>query len=96
MATHGKPYPLRRSLDIHLQHFGREHPETAGGLVGLASVLKDQVRYSEAEPLLLEARQTLESLVGEEHPDWLKVNRRLVELYRAWGQPEKGAKYRLE
>ena len=43
--------------------------------------------------MLLEARKTLEHSLDREHPDWLRVNQVLVELYQAWGRPEMAEPY---
>jgi hypothetical protein len=51
-------------------------------------------RFADAEALLLEAHQALESQLGPEHPRTRQAADRLVELYESWGMPERAASYR--
>jgi serine/threonine protein kinase/tetratricopeptide (TPR) repeat protein len=61
----------------------------------LGAVLVDIERYEEAETLLLEARREVESAATPRAAaDTASLNTRLVELYIAWGKPEKAAVYR--
>jgi tetratricopeptide (TPR) repeat protein/tRNA A-37 threonylcarbamoyl transferase component Bud32 len=70
----------------------------AEGLLGAS--LAGQKKYAEAEPLLLEGYQGM--LVRKERiavPDQYYLDRAhawLVQLYQAWGKPEKAAEWRLK
>ena len=50
-------------------------------------------RYDDAETALLEAHEILVASLGAEHPQTLKVLPNLVELYEAWGKPDKAAEW---
>jgi eukaryotic-like serine/threonine-protein kinase len=68
----------------------------AESLVGAS--LAGQKKYDEAEPLLLEGYQGM--LARKNHmgvPDWYHLDRArewLVEMYAAWGKPEKAAEWK--
>lgn len=51
-------------------------------------------RYREAETELLLALDILLSTIGDGEDGAQGIYRSLVNLYRAWGKPEKGAEYR--
>lgn len=51
-------------------------------------------RYPEAESLLLEARGVLRDVPGVQGREAKATTVRLLQLYEAWGQPEKAALYR--
>ena len=59
----------------------------------LGASLLAQARYSEAEALLLEARRDLEA-PGAPDREASATLRRLIELYDAWGDPDRAAAYR--
>jgi serine/threonine protein kinase/tetratricopeptide (TPR) repeat protein len=60
----------------------------------LGASLAAQRRYPEAEALMLEARRDLEAL-SPPRPNDLKVTlSRLVDLYVAWGKPDRAAEHR--
>ncbi len=50
--------------------------------------------YEEAEVALKEAQSMLESLVDEDHPYYRTTLAHFVDLYKAWGKPDKEAEYR--
>ena len=56
-------------MDIHKQLLGSSHPGVATSLNNLAGLYYYQGRYTEAEPLLLEALEMRKQLLGEEHPN---------------------------
>ncbi len=64
----------------------------------LGASLAGQKKFTEAEPLLLEGYNGM--LAREERidvPDWYHIDRAhqwLVQLYQAWGKPEKAAEWR--
>jgi serine/threonine protein kinase len=51
-------------------------------------------RYDEAEPLLIESYQILQTSQGPHNPRTKVALRRLVALYEAWPKPELAAQYR--
>jgi serine/threonine protein kinase len=51
-------------------------------------------RYDEAEAALLDARRDLDALRTSRRVDMTVTNTRLVDLYVAWGKPDKAATYR--
>jgi len=57
---------------------------------------KEQARYDEAEPLLLEAVTGRRLKLGDEHPHTLESLNNLIELYEAWGKPEKANEWRAK
>jgi hypothetical protein len=65
--------------------------ETIKSLLGGCLVADHQ--YAAAEPLLLESYPIIRSSFGEPHPRTQVAARRLVDLYNAWGKPQKAAPY---
>ncbi len=59
----------------------------------LGEALTIQNRYAEAEPLLLEAWQSLKPGTGPEGREARMALRRLTDLYTAWGRPGDAAKF---
>ena len=60
----------------------------------LGAVLIALARYDEAEATLIDARHDLEALVPARDQDVKLTTARLVDLYVAWGKPDKAAAYR--
>jgi tetratricopeptide (TPR) repeat protein len=60
----------------------------------LGAALVEQRRYAEAETILLEAWRELEASSSAHANDKQTTLTRLVDLYAAWGKPEKAADYR--
>ena len=52
-------------------------------------------RYREAEPLLLKSYPILREAFGDSHNRTRVALGRIVDLYDAWGKPDKAAKYRV-
>ena len=48
---------------------GVDHPDTAESLNNLAGLYRAQGRYAEAAPLLKEAVEIMERVLGAEHPN---------------------------
>ena len=57
---------------------------------------KEQARYDAAEPLLLEAVEGRRLKLGDTHPHTLESWNNLIELYEAWGKPEKANEWRAK
>ncbi|MHC4941598.1 MAG: tetratricopeptide repeat protein [Planctomycetota bacterium] len=53
-----------------------------------------QKRYDEAETLLLKCYEQVKDTLGESHPHSRDVLKGFINLYDAWGKPEKAAEYR--
>ena len=51
-------------------------------------------RFEDAEPLLLESYPRLRDALGDDHPVTGAALDRIIDLYDAWGKPEKSAAYR--
>jgi hypothetical protein len=68
----------------------------AESLLGASLAL--QKKYAEAEPLLVEGYQGMIERKGRmDVPDWYYVDRAhewIVQLYQAWGKPEKAAEWK--
>ena len=61
----------------------------------LGATLAELARYREAEAVLLDARRDLESPTGMRSAAAETNNKRLVQLYAAWGKPGAAAAYRV-
>jgi len=61
----------------------------------LAVLYKEKGDYDRAEQLLLEAIKDRLGL-GDTHPHALKSLNNLIELYEAWGKPEKAEEWRAK
>ena len=62
------------------------------GLFG--TLLAEQRRFAEAEPLLLASFKGMGATRGSDHPDTQEAARRLARLYEAWDRPEDAAAFR--
>jgi tetratricopeptide (TPR) repeat protein len=83
-------------LDIERQRLGEEDQATLHSLYNLGVVYFNQRRYVEAEPLFINALEGLRRLVGEEHTETVACVEHLIELYEAWGKPEKAEQWRAK
>jgi len=57
---------------------------------------KEQAQYEKVEPLLLEAADGLRLKLGDTHPHTLESMNNLIDLYEAWGKPEKANEWRVK
>lgn len=95
---------VREGLRVRLQAPGlvpgrrRTYPEDDWSIGATKSLLGAslvaQRRYSEAEAVLLDARRGLEATPSPPARDVRATINRLVELYDAWGKPDRAAVYR--
>jgi serine/threonine protein kinase/tetratricopeptide (TPR) repeat protein len=76
----------RQSLAIREKVLGRDHPDVAESLSGLAGVLSLK-RIDEAERLARRSLSIREKALGENHPDVAESLSRLVELTMEIGKP---------
>jgi serine/threonine-protein kinase len=73
---------------------GPDHWRLANSRSAYAACLIRHRRHAEAEALLLAAFPVLRARLGDGHVATRETAERLVELYEAWGRPEKAAAYR--
>jgi tetratricopeptide (TPR) repeat protein len=66
--------------------FTGDHPDVATGLNNLASLYQSQGKYSEAEPLYLEALEMRKRLFTGDHPDVATGLNNLASLYKSQGK----------
>jgi tetratricopeptide (TPR) repeat protein len=59
---------------------GEDHPDVASSLNNLASLYDSQGRYSEAEPLYLQALELAERVLGVNHPNTVIFRKNLASL----------------
>jgi serine/threonine protein kinase/tetratricopeptide (TPR) repeat protein len=76
----------RQSLAIREKALGRDHPDVAESLSGLAGVLSLK-RIDEAERLARRSLSVREKALGENHPDVAESLSRLVEVTLETGKP---------
>ncbi len=76
----------RQSLAIREKALGRDHPDVAESLSGLAGVLSLK-RIDEAERLARRSLSVREKALGENHPDVAESLSRLVEVTMETGKP---------
>jgi serine/threonine protein kinase/tetratricopeptide (TPR) repeat protein len=76
----------RQSLSIREKVLGRDHPDVAESLSGLAGVLSLK-RIDEAERLARRSLSIREKALGENHPDVAESLSRLVEVTLETGKP---------
>jgi tetratricopeptide (TPR) repeat protein len=62
----------------------------------LAILYKEQGFYDKAEKLLLEAVDGRCLKLGDTHPHTLQSLNNLIELYDAWGKPEKAEQWQAK
>ncbi|MBD2288192.1 tetratricopeptide repeat protein [Microcystis wesenbergii FACHB-1317] len=70
----------RVTLDLRKRLLGDNHPSVATSLNNLAHLYYSQVRYSEAEPLYLEAINIATQALGENHPHTQTFYRNYLEM----------------
>jgi serine/threonine protein kinase len=80
--------------EIFVKAFGPDHWRVALARSNHVACLRKLGRHRQAEALLLAAHPVLEKKFGDRHWRTRKVVGRIVDLYEAWGKPEKAAPYR--
>jgi tetratricopeptide (TPR) repeat protein len=74
-------------LEVTRNRLGESHPDVANSLNNLALLYYFQGRYTDTEPLYLQALDLYKRLlVGESHPDVALSLNNLAELYRSQGR----------
>ena len=84
---------LRQAHAIYGQHVGSDRVATAEVEQELGRLLGRQGDYAEADTLLRRAYQTFASKRGAEHEQTRQAAQALVELYKAWGRPDRAAAF---
>ncbi len=85
---------LRQALDIRTQLLPKGNLGIVKAQGALGECLTAQKRYAEAEPLLLDSYQILESSTAPNDGRRTEAAQRLNELYSRWGAPQKAALYK--
>jgi tetratricopeptide (TPR) repeat protein len=70
-------------LPIDVQALGEDHPDTAIDYVNLADLYLSLERYSEAEPLYLQALTVFSQRLGENHPNTQTTRKNFVGFLQA-------------
>ena len=87
----------REGLAIRMENLGPNSARTVDAQVRLAGVLcarHSSAKYTEAEALLLGARNTGIVMRGDRDPGSVKATQQLVQLYDDWKKPAESEKYR--
>jgi tetratricopeptide (TPR) repeat protein len=74
-----------RARDLIRQHLGKDHPQFATSLNGLAELYASMGNYAAAEPLYRQALEINRAALGDNHPDFAAGLNRLANLYRLMG-----------
>jgi serine/threonine protein kinase/tetratricopeptide (TPR) repeat protein len=82
---------LRQALAIRVAKLGEDHPSLAKTRFELGTLLLERSAYGEAEPLLIRAHEVRAKQLGAAHAQTRAAADSLVQLYSAWGKPEKAA-----
>jgi eukaryotic-like serine/threonine-protein kinase len=83
----------RRALVLNRKAFPEDDWQVATVSSLLGGCLVAERRYAAAEPLLLESYPIIKSAFGDSHKRTQVAARRIVDLYNAWGKPEKAQPY---
>jgi tetratricopeptide (TPR) repeat protein len=76
-------------LEIERKALGEDHPQFAASLNNLAGLYQSQGKYSEAEPLHLQALSICKRQLGADHPDVAQNLMNLAALYHNTQRPSK-------
>jgi tetratricopeptide (TPR) repeat protein len=83
-SRYAEAEPLyQRSLAIQEKALGRDHPDVANSLYGLAVLYRNQGRYADAEPLFQRALAIQEKALGRDHPDVATFLNNLASMYKS-------------
>ena len=85
---------LREAVKLRTESLPKEHFWVAVANDALGECLTTQHRFAEAEPLLVQNYDLLNSRLGKRDPRTADALRRLVTLYDVWGKPAQAAQYR--
>jgi serine/threonine protein kinase len=97
LAAEGKYEDAARAyadaIDVFAALFGADDGRLANARSGRGACLTKLARYDEAEQLLLEAHRSL-AKTGLNRAALVKTTERLVDLYTAWGKPDKAKEWK--
>jgi serine/threonine protein kinase/tetratricopeptide (TPR) repeat protein len=85
---------FEEALRIHRKSSNADDWHLANSQSHYGTCLTHLGLYEQAEANLLAAQEVLQANLGKEHTRTRRNVRRLVELYEAWGKPDKAAEYR--
>jgi len=85
---------FREAISVFKKTFPDDHWQIANSSSLLGGCLTRLARYSEAERLLVESYSLLKKQFGENHRRTVAALERIIELYDAWGKPDKAEQYR--
>ena len=85
---------FREGLDVRRKLLGDGHWNLTTSLENLGLLLLKKGDFAEAESLLLDALQIRRRARGANHAGTLKTVNGVIDLYEAWGRPEKAEEYR--
>jgi tetratricopeptide (TPR) repeat protein len=86
----------RRDYESRLKLYESGQPARQSFVRGLAWDIYCQGRYAEAERMLVKALEFSRRVFGEEHSETRACQQHFVELYEAWGKPEKAKEWRTK
>jgi len=84
---------LRRGLAIQRKTFPEQNWQIATTKLLIGSSVYKQKRFREGESLLLEAFPIIQENFGPNHRRTQVAIQAIIELYEAWGKPDKAAEY---
>jgi tetratricopeptide (TPR) repeat protein len=87
---------FRGALDIHRKSLSPEHFQIATTENLLGGALIALRRFPEAEPLLTGSYTRIRAQFGPEHPRTRAAQKRVVQLYEAWGKADKAREWRAK
>ncbi|MFN2624135.1 MAG: protein kinase [Chthoniobacterales bacterium] len=92
-AIEGEPY-LREALAIRRKVLLKDDLMILYAASALGECLTVQKRYADAEPLLTDSYNKLQSKAGDENKRTVEARQRLAKLYDDWNRPEQAARFR--
>jgi tetratricopeptide (TPR) repeat protein len=84
------------ALEISRRTLGEDHPFKLTTVNDLATVNKEQAKYQDAEDLLIDAVEGRIQKLGRQYQDTKESLNNLIDLYEAWGKPEKADEWRAK
>lgn len=87
---------VKECLDIRRRILSKGHWLIAYTKSTLGKCLADQRQFEKAEPLMISNHARIAASRGKNDAFTQRSLQRIVDLYEAWGQPEKAASYRAD
>jgi len=85
---------FREAISVFKKTFPDDHWQIANANSLLGGCLARLGRYGEAEKLLVKSYSLLKKQFGASHRRTVAALKRIIELYEAWGKPDKAEEYR--